>query len=165
MGDPNVKARITTHNGIPAVIFKSNDYYGAMAEECRIYLSTATHGIISNKSEDQCEYLCRWAQPQIRGQGQVWRSFKEPMEKEINKNKNQRKGKDNAQQEDNRTTSAHNDMTKNQPRGTEESREEEDAEKDENTKANTEYNSSNRQAIQPEEENHDHNGGTNQDEQ
>ncbi|OIT38954.1 hypothetical protein A4A49_25151 [Nicotiana attenuata] len=35
LGDPNVKARITTHNGMPAVIFKASDYYGVMAEECK----------------------------------------------------------------------------------------------------------------------------------
>uniref|UniRef100_M1DGL7 Uncharacterized protein n=1 Tax=Solanum tuberosum TaxID=4113 RepID=M1DGL7_SOLTU len=32
----SVIARITTHNGIPAVIFKVKDYYGIMAEECRL---------------------------------------------------------------------------------------------------------------------------------
>ncbi|KAH0754157.1 hypothetical protein KY290_024427 [Solanum tuberosum] len=32
----SVIARITTHNGIPAVIFKAKDYYGIMAEECRL---------------------------------------------------------------------------------------------------------------------------------
>ncbi|OIT39392.1 hypothetical protein A4A49_30737 [Nicotiana attenuata] len=30
-----VTARKTTHNGIPAIIFKAKDYYGVMAEECR----------------------------------------------------------------------------------------------------------------------------------
>lgn len=30
-----VKARHTTHNGIPTVIFKASDYYGIMAESCR----------------------------------------------------------------------------------------------------------------------------------
>ncbi|OIS99039.1 hypothetical protein A4A49_20107 [Nicotiana attenuata] len=34
LGDPNVKARVSTHNGIPTVIFKASDYYGVMAEEC-----------------------------------------------------------------------------------------------------------------------------------
>lgn len=33
-GNPDVKARYTTHNGMPAVIFKASDYYGVMAEEC-----------------------------------------------------------------------------------------------------------------------------------
>ncbi|KAG5583897.1 hypothetical protein H5410_044331 [Solanum commersonii] len=32
----SVIARITTHNGILAVIFKVKDYYGIMAEECRL---------------------------------------------------------------------------------------------------------------------------------
>ncbi|KAH0754630.1 hypothetical protein KY290_024900 [Solanum tuberosum] len=31
----SVIARITTHNGIPAVIYKAKDYYAIMAEECR----------------------------------------------------------------------------------------------------------------------------------
>lgn len=35
MGDPSVKARVSTHNGIPAVIFKASDYYGVMAKECK----------------------------------------------------------------------------------------------------------------------------------
>ncbi|OIT37275.1 hypothetical protein A4A49_58147, partial [Nicotiana attenuata] len=30
-----VKAEITTHNGMPAVIFDAEDYYGIMAEECK----------------------------------------------------------------------------------------------------------------------------------
>lgn len=32
----SVVAKQTTHNGIPAVIFKSDDYYGIMADECRL---------------------------------------------------------------------------------------------------------------------------------
>ncbi|OIT26457.1 PREDICTED: myb-like protein I [Nicotiana attenuata] len=32
----SVIARHTTHNGMPAMIFKSKDYYGIMAEECRL---------------------------------------------------------------------------------------------------------------------------------
>ncbi|KAH0725206.1 hypothetical protein KY284_001071 [Solanum tuberosum] len=32
----SVIATITTHNGILAVIFKAKDYYGIMAEECRL---------------------------------------------------------------------------------------------------------------------------------
>lgn len=31
----SVIARHTTHNGMPAVIFKAKDYYGIMAEECK----------------------------------------------------------------------------------------------------------------------------------
>ncbi|KAK6777563.1 hypothetical protein RDI58_024281 [Solanum bulbocastanum] len=31
----SVFAKITTHNGIPAVIFKATDYYGIMADECK----------------------------------------------------------------------------------------------------------------------------------
>ncbi|KAK4723877.1 hypothetical protein R3W88_026656 [Solanum pinnatisectum] len=31
----SVIAKITTHNGIPAVIFKATDYYGIMADECK----------------------------------------------------------------------------------------------------------------------------------
>nr|XP_016445582.1 PREDICTED: uncharacterized protein LOC107770762 [Nicotiana tabacum] len=31
-----VSARHTTHNGMPAVIFKATDYYGVMAKECRL---------------------------------------------------------------------------------------------------------------------------------
>nr|XP_016494609.1 PREDICTED: uncharacterized protein LOC107813815 [Nicotiana tabacum] len=34
-GDPTVKARFSTHNGMPAIIFKGSDYYGVMAEECK----------------------------------------------------------------------------------------------------------------------------------
>ncbi|MCD9558494.1 hypothetical protein HAX54_015881 [Datura stramonium] len=30
-----VKVRYSTHNGVPAVIFKANNYYGVMAEECK----------------------------------------------------------------------------------------------------------------------------------
>lgn len=33
-----VVVRHTTHNGIPAVIFKVEDYYGVMADECRLIL-------------------------------------------------------------------------------------------------------------------------------
>lgn len=32
---PPVLARTSTHNGMPAVIFKAKDYYGVMAEECK----------------------------------------------------------------------------------------------------------------------------------
>lgn len=32
----SVIARHTTHNGMPAVIFKAKDYYGIMAEECKL---------------------------------------------------------------------------------------------------------------------------------
>lgn len=35
LADPNVKARITTNNGMPMVIFKSSDYNGVMAGECK----------------------------------------------------------------------------------------------------------------------------------
>nr|XP_009620930.1 uncharacterized protein LOC104112649 [Nicotiana tomentosiformis]XP_016476814.1 PREDICTED: uncharacterized protein LOC107798353 [Nicotiana tabacum] len=35
-GNPEVKARYSTHNGMPTVIFKASDYYGVMAEECRL---------------------------------------------------------------------------------------------------------------------------------
>ncbi|XP_009758922.1 uncharacterized protein [Nicotiana sylvestris] len=35
-GCQDVKARITIHNGMPAVIFKAKDYYGVMAEECKL---------------------------------------------------------------------------------------------------------------------------------
>lgn len=31
----SVKATHTTHNGVPAVMFKASDYYGIMAAECR----------------------------------------------------------------------------------------------------------------------------------
>lgn len=31
-------AKHTTHNGKPAVIFKATDYYGVMAEECKLTL-------------------------------------------------------------------------------------------------------------------------------
>lgn len=31
-GNPDVKAQFSTHNGMPAVIFKASDYYGVMAE-------------------------------------------------------------------------------------------------------------------------------------
>ncbi|OIT39210.1 hypothetical protein A4A49_61029, partial [Nicotiana attenuata] len=30
-----VKARHTTHNGMPAIIFKASDYYGIMADSCK----------------------------------------------------------------------------------------------------------------------------------
>lgn len=30
-----VIARPTTHNGMPTVIFKTEDYYGVMIEECK----------------------------------------------------------------------------------------------------------------------------------
>lgn len=33
-----VIARQSTHNGMPAIIFKALDYYGIMAEECRYTL-------------------------------------------------------------------------------------------------------------------------------
>lgn len=33
-GNAEVKARYDTHNGMPAIIFKSSDYYAVMAEEC-----------------------------------------------------------------------------------------------------------------------------------
>ncbi|XP_009765415.1 uncharacterized protein [Nicotiana sylvestris] len=35
-GNPDVKARYSTHNGMPAIIFKASYYYGVMAEECRL---------------------------------------------------------------------------------------------------------------------------------
>lgn len=35
LGDPNVKAMISTHSRISAVIFKASDYYGVMAEESK----------------------------------------------------------------------------------------------------------------------------------
>ncbi|XP_059295368.1 uncharacterized protein LOC132048688 [Lycium ferocissimum] len=38
LGDPNVKTRVTMHNGVHAVIFKSKDYNGVMAEECKYTL-------------------------------------------------------------------------------------------------------------------------------
>lgn len=34
--NPEVKARYSTHNGMPAFIVKTSDYYGVMAEECRL---------------------------------------------------------------------------------------------------------------------------------
>ncbi|MCD7466517.1 hypothetical protein HAX54_003321 [Datura stramonium] len=34
-GDPNVKDRFSSHNGMPSIIFKASDYYGVMIEECR----------------------------------------------------------------------------------------------------------------------------------
>lgn len=37
-GNPEVTARVTTHNGVPAVIFKASDYYGIMADECKLTL-------------------------------------------------------------------------------------------------------------------------------
>ncbi|MCD7470082.1 hypothetical protein HAX54_009659 [Datura stramonium] len=37
-GDPTVKSRITNHNGMPTVIFKSKEYYGVMAMECKFTL-------------------------------------------------------------------------------------------------------------------------------
>lgn len=33
-----VKARISTHNGVLVVIFKSKDYYGVMTQHCRLTL-------------------------------------------------------------------------------------------------------------------------------
>lgn len=33
-----VTARQTTHNGMPAIIFKAKDYYGVMAEDCKYTL-------------------------------------------------------------------------------------------------------------------------------
>ncbi|OIS98660.1 hypothetical protein A4A49_02340 [Nicotiana attenuata] len=35
-GNPEVKARFSIHNGMPAVIFRTSDYYGVMAEEWRL---------------------------------------------------------------------------------------------------------------------------------
>ncbi|XP_059289250.1 J protein JJJ2-like [Lycium ferocissimum] len=33
-----VKARVSTHNGVPAVIFKAKEFYGAMTHHCRLTL-------------------------------------------------------------------------------------------------------------------------------
>ncbi|KAG5606190.1 hypothetical protein H5410_027682 [Solanum commersonii] len=41
----SVIARITTHNGILAIIFEAKDYYGIMAEECFRFF-----GIVKNNT-------------------------------------------------------------------------------------------------------------------
>lgn len=38
LGDPQVKARYSTHNRIPAIIFKSFDYYRVMEEQCKLII-------------------------------------------------------------------------------------------------------------------------------
>ncbi|MCD7470067.1 hypothetical protein HAX54_009635 [Datura stramonium] len=36
--NPEVRARVSTHNGISAIIFKARDYYGVTGEECKFTL-------------------------------------------------------------------------------------------------------------------------------
>ncbi|XP_059283094.1 uncharacterized protein LOC132036733 [Lycium ferocissimum] len=37
-GNPKIKARVTSHNGVPAALFKTSEFYGEMANECKFTL-------------------------------------------------------------------------------------------------------------------------------
>ncbi|KAF3651138.1 hypothetical protein FXO37_18152 [Capsicum annuum] len=50
-----VKAKHTTHNGVPAVMFNASDYYGIMAEECRLTICGSRESLKLRENRCGCK--------------------------------------------------------------------------------------------------------------